>query len=150
MSRPLDSQKIPPVEPGSPGPYGPATPKVRRFLVQLAGLGVTLRAEVVARHAGLAPTSAYAAAEALLGETIERSGRTDARDALAGPLVQLVRHPRETGDVGEGFEGEALDPIAEPALAALLAILVDDLLPAEPRALLYAPFQFVIPYEKLG
>ena len=85
----------------------------------------------------------------LLGETIERSGRTDARDALAGPLLQLVRHPRDTGaDVDDGLE--ALDPIAEPALAALLAILVDDLLPAEPRALLYAPFQFVIPYEKLG
>ena len=148
MSGPLDGQKIPAAEPGSAGPYGPATAKVRRFLVQLAGLGVTLRDEVVARHAGLAPTSAYAAAEAQLGETIERSGRTDARDALAGPLLQLVRRHHDSGDASEGLD--ALDPIAEPALAALLAILVDDLLPAEQTALLYAPFQSVMPYEMLA
>ena len=148
MSGLPDDQKILPVEPAPAGPYGPATSKVRRFLVQLAGLGVTLREEVVTRHAGLAPTSAYAAAEAQLGETIERSGRTDARDALAGPLLQLVRRPHETGDARDGLEG--LDPIAEPALAALLAILVDDLLPADQIALLYAPFQSVMPYEQLA
>src|SRR6187399_1406148 len=108
MNGPLDGQKIPPAELRSPGPYGPATAKVRQFLLRLAGLGVTLREEVVTRHSGLAPTSAYATAEALLGETIERSGRTDARDALAGPLLQLVRRPNE---VDEGLD--ALDPIAE-------------------------------------
>ena len=129
-------------------PYGPATPRVRRFLVQLAGLGAEPRREVVARHDGLAPTTAYAVAEAQLGETIERSGRTDMRDALAGPLLQLVRRPPNAADVDEGID--ALDPIAEPALAALLAILVDDLLPAEQIAMLYAPFQSIIPYESLA
>ena len=145
MSEPLDGQKIPPVVARSSGPYGPATPKVRGFLVQLAGLGADARREIVGRHEGIAPTSAYAAAEALLGETIERSGRTDARDALAGPLLQLVRR---SGEIAEGLD--ALDPIAEPALAALLAILVEDLMPGEQTALLYTPFQSVMPYEGLA
>ena len=132
---------------GTSAPYGPATPRVRRFLVQLAGLGAEPRREVVARHDAMAPTSAYAAAEASLGETIERSGRTDARDALAGPLLQLVRRPHSV-DSDDGLD--ALDPIAEPALAALLAILVNDLLPSEQRALLYAPFESVMPFETLA
>jgi hypothetical protein len=127
-------------------PYGPATARVRRCLVQLAGLGAEPRREVVARHDALTPTSAYAAAEASLGETIERSGRTDARDALAGPLLQLVRRPHSV-DVNDGLD--TLDPIAEPALAALLAILVADLLPPEQTALLYAPFESVMPFESL-
>ena len=135
-------------ESSASAPYGPATPRVRRFLVQLAGLGAELRREVVARHDALAPTSAYAAAEALLGETIERSGRTDARDALAGPLLQLVRRAPDLALAAEGLD--ALDPIAEPALAALLAIVVADLLPADQAALLYAPFESAMPFEALA
>ncbi len=125
-------------------PYGPGTPAVRRFLVQLAGLGAVAREQVVARYAASSRTSAYAAAETALGDAIERSGRTDARDALAGPLLQLVRR----ADAADSPDDElaALDPIAEPALAALLALIVADLLPRDTVALLYAPFDDVIPY----
>lgn len=137
------------------GPYGPATSAVRQFLVRLAGLGASARAEAVQRFEEIARTSAFVAAELRLAETIERSGRTDARDALAGPLLQLVRIPdapdRDTPVVTpDDDEGEAdalaqLDPIAEPALAALLALLVADLLPQSTTDQLYAPFAELIP-----
>ncbi len=104
-------------------PYGPNTANVRRFFVRLAGLSRADRADVVARFEAVASSRAYAAADARLGEVITRSGREEARDALTGPLLQLVQHaaPPATGEA-------ALEPIAEPALAALLALMVRDLL----------------------
>jgi hypothetical protein len=131
----------------SSAPYGPGTPLVRRFLVQLAGLGAEARHRVVANHAEVVETAAFAAAEVALGETIERAGRTDARDALAGPLLQLVR--RVDSAAATADELATLDPIAEPALAALLALIVADLLPADEVGRLYAPFNAVIPYHTL-
>ena len=126
-------------------PYGPATADVRRFLVQLAGLGAFARASVVTRYVAVCDTPAFIAAEALLGETIERAGRTDARDALGGPLLQLVqRTPIAAADAE--LDVDALDPIAEPALAALLALMVRDLLAPETAACLYAPFADTIPW----
>lgn len=116
------------------GPYGPATPAIRRFLVDLARLGADARASVVTRFAELSQTTAFHAADAEVGELIERSGRTDARDALAGPLLQLVRSPVNPTQVADESavqsddELHELDPIAEAALAALLALLVRDLL----------------------
>ena len=133
------------------GPYGPATPAVRQFLVRLAGLGASARGEAVRRFEEIAPTPAFVAAELRLAETIERAGRTDARDALAGPLLQLVRKSEEQiGNSTVADDGEAdvlaqLDPIAEPALAALLALLVADLLPPSITDQLYAPFAELIP-----
>jgi len=132
-----------PTSTASRAPYGPGTPHIRQFLVQLAGLGAESRREVLARYAMTVDTLEYAAAETLLGETIERAGRTDARDALAGPLLQLVRSGSATNEPEDVLS--SLDPIAEPALAALLALLVADLVPPSTVALLYAPFETVIP-----
>ncbi len=146
-------------------PYGPATPLVRRFFVQLAALDLVAHDAVVERFAAIAPTRAFAAADAVLSEAIERSGRSDARDALAGPLMQLVRErepdatagdaaatiPATGGTTAEATDDDAiaLDPIAEPALAALLAVLVHDLVPAATFTTLYAAFEPAIPLDSL-
>ena len=131
----------------SVGPYGPNTAGVRRFLVRLAGLGTGSRHDVVVAHSACCVRPAYQAAERLLGSTIERSGRADAQQALAGPLLQLVRLPTPVDESAVRGDDDlhSLDPIAEPALAALLALLVADLLPREILAELYAPFEPVLP-----
>ena len=123
-------------------PYGPETAAVRRFLVRLAGLGASDRAAVVARYETVAATRAYEAADARLGEVITRSGREEARDALSGPLLQLVKRP--TPDASPESE-IALEPIAEPALAALLALMVRDLLDDATVLLLTDAFADTIP-----
>lgn len=128
------------------GPYGPCTPRVRDFLVRLAGLGNTARADVISRYAACSEQSAYHAADTLLGDTIARSGREDVRDALAGPLLQLVQRA-DLPDHPDAHEDplQSLDAIAEPALAAALALLVSDLIPADTVRVLYAPFHHVMP-----
>lgn len=139
-------------------PYGPNTAAVRGFLVRLAGLGTDSRGRVVTQHAALAHTRAYEAADSTLGETITRSGREDARNALFGPLVQLLKRPTAAPEPGQeptlepapaptshADDDIELDPIAEPALAALLALLVGDLLDAETRRVLTASFDGVMP-----
>lgn len=125
-------------------PYGPNTAEVRRFLVQLAGLGTADKAGVVARYATLSATPAWHAAESALATAIERSGREPQRDALSGPLLQLVRRPDATATVSEEAALAQLDPVAEPALAALLAIMMRDVLPGEAVGVLVAPFEGVI------
>jgi hypothetical protein len=129
--------------PPSRDPYGPQTTAIRRFLVQFAGLGADARAEVMRRHHAAVDSREYVAAESLVGETIARAGRTDARDALAGPLLQLVRTAQTAAPDDDVLS--MLDPIAEPALAALLALLVADLVPPATLAVLYQPFGSVIP-----
>lgn len=121
-------------------PYGPETTAVRGFLVRLAGLGAADRAAVVARYEMVAATRAYEVADTRLGEVIARSGREEARDALSGPLLQLVKRPTAT----DAPEIE-LEPIAEPALAALLALLVRDLLDDATLRLLTDAFSETIP-----
>lgn len=116
-------------------PYGPATAAVRRFLVQLAALDGAAHADVIARFATVCPSREFSAADRVLGETIERSGRNEAREAVAGPLLQLVRI------------ADDLDPIAEPALAALLALIVSDLLAESTLRTLYKPFEHAIPLD---
>ena len=128
--------------------YGPATPAIRQFLLQLSGLGDVARDDVVQRHATCATSPAYISAEVTLGETVEFAGRTDARDALAGPLLQLVRTGDATPNDLEPLT--SLAPIAEPALAALLALLVADLLPSDVVETLYAPFADALPFSTLG
>lgn len=127
---------------GSTLPYGPETPAIRRFLVRLAGLGMSDRQAIVDAYAGITSTRAYDAAEAELAQAIERSGRESARDALSGPLLQLVRGRAVPSD---GSEDEALDPVAEPALAALLALLVRDLLDARVFDTLYRACEALVP-----
>ncbi len=127
-------------------PYGPQTPAVRGFLVRLAGLGATDRAAVVARYETVAATPAYEAADARLGDVISRSGREEARDALSGPLMQLVKRPLTQPMPDDVAAPEiALEPIAEPALAALLALMVRDLLDDATVRLLTDAFTDTIP-----
>lgn len=146
-------------------PYGPATAPIRRFFVALAALEIEPHDAVVRRFASQSESSAFLAADATLGEIIERSGRTDARDALFGPLLQLVRDRdvaeqavAEDAVADEAVADEAvaeantpvpLDPIAEPALAALMALLVHDLLSAATLATLYAAFAEAIPLDSV-
>ncbi len=117
-------------------PYGPATASVRRFLVQFAALDLEAHSGVLSRFDTVRHLHDFTVADRILGQTIERSGREDARDAVAGPLLQLVRLAEDADD---------LDPIAEPALAALLALIVSDLLGASTFATLYMPFEQAIP-----
>lgn len=132
-------------------PYGPASASIRRFLVQLAALGPVARAGVVQRYRDLSSSDDYHAAESMVGDVIARSARTVARDALGGPFMALMRptpSPDRSSDTGlPPHESDDLDPVAEPALGALLALLVRDLIDDEQFAALYAPFAAVIPLE---
>ena len=68
-----------------------------------------------------------------------------------GPLLQLVKRQAALteaaqGDAAQGDADDiALDPIAEPALAALLALLVRDLLDDDTVRLLTEAFSDTIP-----
>ena len=128
------------------GPYGPMTPQVRQFLMQFAGLGASSRARIVARYQSLSAHPSFALAEQALAETITRAGRIAEQEALAGPLLQLVRRASPstaaaTDDTRHANTDEPVtfDDIAEPALAAVLALLVADLLLPSVAATLYAP-----------
>ena len=123
-------------------PYGPQTAAIRGFLVRLAGLGTTDRAAVVARYETIALTRDYEAADTRLGDVIKRSGREEARDALSGPLLQLMKRPVPDASTAAEI---ALEPIAEPALAALLALMVRDLLDDATVRLLTDAFTDTIP-----
>lgn len=136
----------------STAPYGPASASIRRFLVQLAALGPVARAGVMQRFHLVSSSRDYHAAEAMVGDVIERSARTDARDALGGPFMALMRpvpSQQRSPDVGASPRDamDDLDPVAEPALGALLALLVRDLIDDEQFSALYAPFAGVIPLE---
>jgi len=127
-------------------PYGPNTPAVRRFLVDFAGLSQSDRAEVVAQYTTLSADSAWQLAERELGRVIVASGRESAQQALAGPLMQLVRRSTPHTDTNASDDADVeLDDVAEAALAALLALLAQDLLSAEHRRTLLAPFANVLP-----
>lgn len=129
-------------------PYGPNTAHIRRFLVRFAGLGTKDRARATTAYASLSGTRAWMAAEVALATAIERSGRDAQRDALSGPLLQLVqREPVE--DLTEENVLDTLDPVAEPALAALLALLVQDLLERAHTERLLAPFAGLIAVDAL-
>jgi hypothetical protein len=125
-------------------PYGPNTAGVRRFLVQLAGLGKEDRRLVVERYTQVSATHTWRAAEQHLATAIERSGREPQRDALTGPLLQLVRPVNAPAPATEDEALALLDPVAEPALAALLALMVEELLPPDAVETLRAPFAGVI------
>lgn len=135
-----------------PQPYGPATATIRQFLVRLAAVGPSERAQASMAYAALADTRRWHQAETTLAAVVERSGRSAAQEAVAGPLLQLVHRPDiaplpETASPDEALA--TLDPVAEPALAALLALLVRDLLEPSLFATLYGPMHDVIPVESL-
>ena len=141
-----------------PLPYGPFTVQVRRFLQKLAALTPEDEHAVVREFERVAVTPEYQAAERVLGSAIARSGRERERDALGGPLLQMLRPTAEDAASAPGADepksppsasASAFRPVAEPALAALLAVLMQDVLSAELLARLYAPFDRVLPRASL-
>jgi len=119
-------------------PYGPQTASIRAFLRDLATLDVNAHHDVVQRWTAITGTPAFVRADRTLGEVLIRAGREAERDAAAGPLLQMMR----VADAPS--EHEPLDPIAEPALAALMALLVRDLLPADLFDTLTEPLRALI------
>ncbi len=100
------------------------------------------------QYAALSSTRNWQRAETALAAVMERSGRDQERDAVSGPLLQLVRLPGVELQTDQGTPEralEALDPIAEPALAALLALIVRDLLESAVFDTLYSPMYRAIP-----
>lgn len=148
--------------PGRAAPYGPSTSQIRRFLQRLVALTAEVEAQVASEYALARATLEFQAAERLLGVAIARSGREAERDALGGPLLRMLaadvpsNSPPAVGGVDtppssppvSGGE-PALRPIAEPALAATLALMMQDVLTENQVALLYAPFQRFIPRTTL-
>lgn len=118
-------------------PYGPQTAQIRSFLRALAELELAQHDETVVRWAAHAGTPAFVRADRQLGEVLVRAGREAERDAAAGPLLQMMR-------IASDEATDNLDPIAEPALAALMALLVRDLLPADTFATLTAPLHELV------
>ena len=147
-----DQPPPPPLpEPGG-RPYGPNTPAVRRFLQRFAALRPAEWEQAARLYEAQQGTAALAAADRALGQAVERAGRSAERDAVVGPLVQVVRDAPIPPRAGAGDdEGLALlPPVAEAALAALLALVVRDVLPPRAFDALYAPFAELVPAEGLG
>lgn len=131
-------------------PYGPQTPQIRRFLQRLAALGPDEWARAAAAHEAQQRTPRFRGADRALSAAVAAAQREAERDAALGPLVGLVRRDAAVAaDVPEADDA-ALDPVAEAALAAVLALLVRDVLSPTAFATLYAPFAALIPVDALG
>jgi hypothetical protein len=116
-------------------PYGPNTPAVRRFLQRFAALDARQWDEAAAAFAALEGTPRFRAADRALGLAIERTGRTTERDAVVGPLLRIARPAEGTDEP---------PPVAAAALAAVLALLMRDVLDEPTFAALYAPFAALV------
>jgi hypothetical protein len=127
----------------SPGrwPYGPSTPTVRRFLQRFAALDAAAWDTAAADFHAAERTPAFASADQALALAIERSGRVAERDAVLGPLLQLVRPA--------GGEPATEHPVAAAALGAVLALVVHDVMDAGAFRVLYAPFATLIPLDSV-
>jgi hypothetical protein len=128
-------------------PYGPNTTAVRRFLQRLAALPAEEWDAAAAEWAQAAGSVAVQRADRALQAVIERAGREGERDAALGPLLQLVRLPDPPGHGPD--DPPPLAAVAEPAAAAVLALVARDLLPAAAFDALYAPFARRIPTAAL-
>lgn len=139
-------------DPSPTTPYGPQTPQIRRFLQRLAALAPDEWARAAAAHEAQQRTPRFRGADRALSAAVAAAQREGERDAALGPLVRLVRRapaPDGAPDAPDSDEA-ALDPVAEAALAAVLALLVRDLLSPTAFETLYAPFAALIPVESLG
>jgi hypothetical protein len=123
-------------------PYGPNTAVIRRFLQRFAALDASALAAVVAAYDALQASPSFGRADRAVAAAVERSGRTAERDSVVGPLLRLL--PAAPGDAPD-----VLSPVAEPALAAVLALLLRDELSADAVATLYGPFEPLIPVGSL-
>ena len=134
--------------PASPAtPYGPQTLEIRRFLQRLAALPQAEWAQATAAYEALQGTGRFASADRALSAAVARTQREPERDAALGPLAQLLRMPVDPD--APPSEDDPMAPVAEAALAATLALLVRDVLPAPAFATLYAPFAELVPIERL-
>jgi hypothetical protein len=125
-------------------PYGPQTARIRHFLQRLAAQPAMVWL-AAARHADHArDDAALRLADRALGDAIARLGREHERDALVGPILQMARRAAATAAVEDDDAG--IERLAEPALAAALALLVADALPPEHVQALYGPWAGVIPF----
>jgi hypothetical protein len=138
------SASVPPA-----APYGPQTLEIRRFLQRLAALRPEEWAQATAAYDALQGARRFVAADRALSDAVSRAQRETERDAALGPLSQLLRAPWEAPSDAPGEE-PPLAPVAEAALAAMLALLVRDVLPASAFATLYEPFATLIPAESLA
>ena len=120
-------------------PYGPNTPAIRRFLQRFAALDPAAWASAAAAFEVAERTRQLAIADQALARAIEGTDRTAERDAVLGPLLQLVR----------GAAGGDEHPVAAAALAATLALVVADVLDEGAFRVLYAPFETLVPVEAL-
>ena len=139
-------------------PYGPNTMAVRRFLQRLAALAPDERARAADAYAALEGTPRFARADRTLAAVTAAAGRGSERDAALRPLAQLLHAgPLPLGDGTESDEAlaesaaaaVAMDAMAPAAVAAVLALVVRDVLPADALATLYAPFAELIPVARL-
>ena len=130
-------------------PYGPNTPAVRRFLQRLAGKPAADCAAAARVYLSLQGTPALIAADRAVGRAVESSSRTDARDAVVGPVIQLMNGHAERLATDPALSGVSLDDMAETALAAVLALIVGDIIAADALEVLYRPYATLIPIEQI-
>ena len=136
------------ISPRATQPYGPNTAAVRRFLQRLAGKPATDCIAAARTYLALQGTAEFAVADRALGHALETSGRTDARDAVVGPLVQLMAGHASKLDA-DITGGLTVDDLAEAGLAAALGLIVGDIVPGPVLELLYRPYAGIIPIEDI-
>lgn len=130
-------------------PYGPNTAIVRRFLQRLAGKPATDCAAAARVYLSLQGTPALIAADRAVATAFEESERTDARDAVVGPIVQLMNGHASRLETDPALAGVSLDDMAEAALAATLGLIVGDIIAADALEVLYRPYAGLIPIEDI-
>jgi hypothetical protein len=121
---------------------------VRHFLQRLAAQPPVVWLAAAGHYARAREAPAHRRAEHALAAAVAALQREAQRDALVGPVVQLAR--RAAGlSPGQPDDAE-VERLAEPALAATLALLVSDTLPRAHVAQLYGAFDGVIPLGELA
>ncbi|HEY0970919.1 MAG TPA: hypothetical protein VGE02_08115 [Gemmatimonadales bacterium] len=121
---------------------------MRHFLQRLANQPAVVWLAAARRYEDRRDDAAMRRADRALGEAVEAYARQRERDALVGPVLQLARRA-----VPAALDGDddlaTIERLAEPALAAALALLAEDLLAAEQVETLYSAFATVVPLAEL-
>ena len=127
-------------------PYGPNTLAVRRFLQRFAALAPDEWAAAARAFAAAERSPRFRGADRQLAAATAGAGREGERDAALRPLAEIVRAP---GSDPSPDAEPSLDPVAPAAVAAVLALIMRDVIAAETFDTLYAPFAALIPVERL-